>query len=229
MSGFYTHTVGKWKPLGPGVKKYHTLCQCECGTIRELYNSNLKKGTTKSCVRCKNGRQVTHGVSRSKFYLRWFGMVQRCTNPNHASAEHYHDRGITVCERWLKYENFRDDMGEPPPGYTLDRKDNEKGYWCGKVECSECGFLAREPNCEWKTQAAQNRNKRGNVNITFGTETKCISDWAKQVGITAHALKRRIKMWGVEKALTTPKLKQSEFRRGFGGVAIPLAPPPPAG
>ena len=54
-------------------------------------------------------------------------MVQRCTNPNLRAWKNYGGRGITVCDRWKKFPAFLADMGECPPGLTLDRIDTDKG------------------------------------------------------------------------------------------------------
>ena len=77
-------------------------------------------------------------------------MLDRCCNARHRQWAYYGGRGITVCKRWHKFENFRDDMGEHPgKGWTLDRwPDNDCNY---------------EPtNCRWATYTMQNRNRRGN-------------------------------------------------------------------
>ena len=73
-------------------------------------------------------------------------MIQRCSNPNASGWEHYGGRGITVCARWLKFESFLLDMGEPPRGMSIDRIDNDGDYEPG--------------NCRWATQSAQNLNTR---------------------------------------------------------------------
>jgi hypothetical protein len=80
-------------------------------------------------------------------------MLQRCFNPNNPAYCYYGERGITVCEQWLKFENFYADMGPPPPGRTIDRINNDGNYEPG--------------NCEWATQAEQvaNRRKLGNLRI----------------------------------------------------------------
>ena len=72
----------------------------------------------------------------------WAAMLQRCRG----SHPNYGGRGITVCERWAKFENFLADMGERPAGMTLDRKDNDGDYEPG--------------NCRWATYSEQRRNQR---------------------------------------------------------------------
>lgn len=90
--------------------------------------------------------KTTHGMSRTPLYRVWDSMVRRCTNPSHKKWRLYGGRGITICERWLKFENFYADMGETPTGLTLDRIDNTKDYEPG--------------NCRWATYSEQNKNRR---------------------------------------------------------------------
>lgn len=73
-------------------------------------------------------------------------MLRRCSTQEDHDYRNYVLRGIKVCERWQKFENFSADMGLCPAGLTIDRIDNDKGYQPG--------------NCRWATVAEQNRNQR---------------------------------------------------------------------
>jgi hypothetical protein len=93
-----------------------------------------------------NNHAVKHGMHGTSIYVRWACMMDRCYRPNNAQWKDYGGRGITVDPRWHVFENFYADMGDPPDGLTLDRKDNDLGY--------------SKSNCRWATRSEQNKNKR---------------------------------------------------------------------
>jgi hypothetical protein len=88
----------------------------------------------------------THGLSSSPAYWSWQAMKKRCLDPRNDSYEYYGGRGITICKRWMKFENFYEDMGPRPNGMTLDRIDTDSNY------CPE--------NCQWGDQYTQLSTRR---------------------------------------------------------------------
>lgn len=123
----------------------------------------------------------------------WNGMRQRCNNPNTVNYPRYGGRGITVCERWGKFNNFYEDMGlSYEPGLTLDRIDNSLGY--------------TPENCRWVTAKQNNNNKRNNRLVTINGETKTLTQWCESLGLRRGTVNQRISVcgWSVDRALTTP-------------------------
>jgi len=186
------------------IEKYRYLCQCDCGNKKIVRIYDLKSGHTKSCG-CLNvekiiHRSIKHGHQRNrkatKIYNVWAAIIQRCTNANDKHYKNYGGRGITICKRWRKFENFNEDMGKGwKRGLTIERKNNEKGYY--------------PDNCEWVTQKEQNRNRRNNLLITCFGKTKLLIKWSEETGIPYGTLRRRIfeHYWSIEKALTMPVKK----------------------
>lgn len=182
-------------------------CLCDCGKIRTVYARHLLQGRTRSCgCWSKDGLlHLRHGHNRvqkrTPTYTCWAAMIGRCYNPNNQDFPRYGGRGITVCAEWhTSFEAFLRDMGEKPIGMSIERKDNEKGY-----------FFA---NCKWATATEQANNRHTNTFLTFNNETHNLSGWAKIKGFSADCLKQRIRLgWSIEKALTTP-VRHQKRRKG---------------
>lgn len=148
----------------------------------------------------KRNSQQTHGMRNSRVYAIWTGMISRCRIPSATSYENYGGRGIKVCDRWLRFEDFLADMGEPALGQSIERNDGDGNY---------------EPsNCRWATRVEQNRNQRDLRYVEFRGESKCLSAWAEEVGSTFGTLKARINRgWPIERVLLTPVRAHKNYER----------------
>jgi hypothetical protein len=125
-------------------------------------------------------------------------MKQRCKNRNDRNYKYYGSRGIDYCPTWEQFSAFFADMGECPPGLTLERIDNDKGYHPG--------------NCKWASYSDQMNNKRGNVKISYNGKTQTLTQWARDVGIDKQGLQYRLDQgWPLEKAFAKKKKNLIEF------------------
>lgn len=123
-----------------------------------------------------------HGMVKTLVYYIWGTMLARCRNKNNPKYKNYGGRGITVCNRWLDFRNFYQDMGDKPIGATIERINNDGNYEPG--------------NCRWATQKEQQNNRRDNLLLTYKNETMTISAWAGKLGMSHQNLNRRITKYG---------------------------------
>ncbi len=179
------------------------LCRCDCGKYTVIQGGHLGSNNTKSCGCLATEqlikRSTKHGHScknqESKEYIVWKNMIQRCTNTRCNQYGDYGGRGIKVCKRWLKFENFLEDMDIRKKGLTLDRIDNDGDY------CQE--------NCRWVTRKQNNRNKRNNHLITHDGKTQCLKTWEEETGIHYVTILARLRYgWSIAKTLMTPVHKK---------------------
>lgn len=170
--------------------------QCDCGNFTVANINNMRNGHTKSCgcMKAAGGeRSVKHGHSRKKGFNRTYSIYRdmrtRCENPKYREFHLYGGRGITVCERWRQgYEFFLADMGERPPGMSLERERVNEGY--------------SPDNCKWATDEEQANNKRNNVVIEYNGKRLTIAQWSRELNVKAGTLYHRAsKGWPPEKIL----------------------------
>jgi hypothetical protein len=171
------------------------LCSSEIFVKRTEMLRFLNNNKVILCLTCKNKKEIKiPGVLPS--YNSWYFMKRRCNCPNQNGYARYGGRGITYDPKWETYEGFYADMGDRPGvGYDLDRIDNNGNY------CKE--------NCRWITHAENCKNRGGRRPTrlyTFDEKTMCISDWAKEIGISPASLQKRLnKGWPLEIALSPEK------------------------
>lgn len=134
-------------------------------------------------------------MSTNQFYKKWAAMKTRCKD-NQPFSYLYKERGIKVCKRWEKFQNFKKDMYESyiktEGKLSLDRINNNKGY--------------SKKNCRWATSTQQARNRTSNKYISAFGKTMCINAWADEIKIPKATLWARLNKckWSITKSLTEP-------------------------
>lgn len=148
-------------------------CRCKCENIVVVRAGDLQSGDTQSCG-CLHREKVTkHSMARTPEYEAWRHMIKRCNNPKDSAYKNYGGRGITVCDKWLKLAGFCEDMGKKPEGLTLERRDNDLGYY--------------KENCYYATCTEQVRNrrvqKRSKTGVTGVNWDKASGKYRATIGI----------------------------------------------
>jgi len=186
-------------------QKSYWCCSCACGSISVKRGTLLRVGNTQSCGCLQRERRqelfaanTTHHRAGTVLYTRWTHMIGRCTNPKNAAYADYGGRGITICPQWrASFETFARDMGEPPPGKHIERRDNDGPY--------------SPENCYWASRIEQANNKRNNRWLTYDGITLTLAQWSRMTGLRHHTILHRLAHgWTLERALTTPVRHRKE-------------------
>lgn len=168
------------------------LCLCDCGKTTKAHTGILRSGGKRSCgcleienrnrLNAEFGRKaVIHGGWKSRAYKSWISMKSRCSNPK---DKIYGGRGISVCSEWdASFEKFLSDMGNPPPGATIDRINNDKGYY--------------KENCRWATSKEQCRSRTNNVYVDFNGEAVTVAEYAETLGMSWSGAEKKAKREGI--------------------------------
>jgi hypothetical protein len=127
-------------------------------------------------------------------YEAWSKLIQRTTNPRNAKAESYSGRGIDLDPRYIGRGGFRlffSDVGpRPGPDFSIDRIDNDRGYWPG--------------NLRWATRDTQHMNRRVTRKVEWRGRVLTLRDACKEAGHPYDRIKLRLRRgWSVERALET--------------------------
>ena len=191
-------------PKGPFKCRYWN-CVCDCGTERQVRQTVLTSGKSRSCSCLHDeelgARKLKHGYAAGGIirpeYSCWQMMVARCVNPKAQMYPQYGARGIKVCDRWLKFENFLADMGDRPSDkHSIERDDVNGGYEPG--------------NCRWATIEVQANNKRNTVYVDYNGERLPLAVVVKRHSVVDVEIVRcRVfrQGWSLERAMSTPKLR----------------------
>lgn len=179
-----------------GVSKFQIkrawVCRCDCGKEQIVSGTTLAQGMGKSCGCLISDTHRKHGRYRTETYKIWAGMKSRCLRKKHESYKNYGGRGIKVCKRWMKFENFLADMGERPRGLSIDRINVSGNY--------------ERKNCRWATAKEQANNKRKVRLITHDGVTMSFNQWCRLRNLSYMALHARlVRGWSFGDAISTPQ------------------------
>lgn len=171
--------------------------KCSCGRFRVFTTSALTFQGAQSCgcltTELRRAKSTKHGLSDSRVWRAWKEMKRRCTDHRRRNYSDYGGRGISVCERWNSFDNFLFDMGEPPDGMSIDRINNEGNYEKG--------------NCRWTDRTTQNRNSRNCRLLSFGGQTRCVTEWAEITGLHVGTIRERLKKGLTDEMALGPLLR----------------------
>lgn len=157
-----------------------------------------KMSANRTGVSCPRKNSEFRHLQKTGFYNSWCKMKSRCLKENDPSYSRYGGRGITVCERWLSFENFYKDMytqwlfhSRLFPNTSIDRIDNDGSY------CKE--------NCRWATKKQQSNNRSSNRIIEHDGQSLSLREWSEKLGIKRTTITQRLDSygWSVDRALAT--------------------------
>ena len=182
------------------------FCRCDCGDVSEYMATRVKHKKVNHCKKCvakENGiKKTTHGMKYTGTYSSWTSMKDRCLNKNSKDFENYGAKGITVCKEWIdSFEQFYLDMGEKPKGTSIDRIDNNLGYF--------------KENCHWATHSEQQRNKSNSyVWLVHGKLYESLQEAADVYKVKKQTIIKWVDGW-------TDKRRNKEWSAKNGCKRIP--------
>ena len=179
------------------------LFRCDCGNLKKIDSYSVRTGETRSCRCYGNSFHIKHGAcvgGKTREYRIWDSMIQRCLNKKTWAYLRYGGRGIKVCRRWLRFENFLKDMGKCPSGRSIERLNNDGDYG--------------PRNCVWATKDEQSNNKCNTLFISFMGKRKSLATWSRIIGVHADTVYYRFRQgWSIKDVLSKEKWVHQKTRR----------------
>lgn len=159
------------------------LCRCECGTTKVMKLANVTAGLSQSCgclMHEFKRANFKHGMSETREFNSWLGMIARVENPKNQKFYRYGGRGIRICSRWRNsFNDFYADMGPKPNWATLGRIDND-GDYC-------------PTNCRWETQKQQASNRRTSRFVEVNGQRMTFQEAIRQTKSSDYFLRNGLK------------------------------------
>lgn len=158
------------------------LWLCDCGSEKSIAISRVRNGYAKSCgclsVELARVRNLTHGKRESAEYSSWQAMKSRCLDQNNKDYSRWGGRGIRIYQEWVdSFAAFYEAVGPRPPGTSLDRKDNRRGYEPGNVR--------------WATAIEQQSNRANNWTVEIHGVVFCsVQAAARTLGVSDATIVR---------------------------------------
>ena len=190
---------GRLTAIKKAERPGYWVFSCECGTEKEIRANTVswEKGVRScGCLQKESAKEflTTHGGSYTASYASWRKMRSRCLNENDRHYDNYGGRGIKICKRWMKFENFWKDMGNRPQGMSIDRIDRDGDYI--------------PDNCRWATKRLQQNNRKANHYIEIDGVKQSLSDWAREKGMSTQTIHWRLRSgWSEREAILVPTQK----------------------
>jgi len=192
---------------------------CKCGVEKEILNSNVNSGKTKSCGCYHKSLRptLTHGLSNHPLFRVWNSMIERCYKPYNKQYKNYGAKGVKVCDEWLNdflsFYNWCIATGWQK-GLQVDKDIIAKrlGVKPDLYSPQRCSLVSSRSNCN---------SKINNTYVTYNGESKTYGEWAYQYNLPAPTLRKRIlNGWNLKDALTYPvgskggSIKERRYTRG---------------
>jgi len=166
------------------------LCKCDCWNTKVIVLDDMRSGMSKACGCQRNKDKFKHWLIRTRQYMIWRKMKDRCSNKREQNYKNYWWRGIRVCDRWQDFMNFREDMKSWYEDHlTIDRIDSNGHY--------------NKENCRRITNAKQQSNKRNNIKY----KGKLLKRWCEELWVKYQTVYMRIRRWRTKKDALRGKTK----------------------